>query len=86
MCGYRCHVVFVSLENEAIAYAALDLTRDTVAVSLRIFCRVNEEAVLYSLEVAAVFHDLFHEQASSLFDVSGHFSQRTVFFELNHFH
>ena len=34
---YRSHVVFISFEDVSIAYAALDLSGDTVAVSFRIF-------------------------------------------------
>ena len=86
MRGYRRHVIFISLKDKAIAYAALDLTRDAVAVSFRIFRGVNEEAILNCLEVAAVLYDFFHEQASSFFQVSGHISQRTVLFELYHIH
>ena len=34
--GYRSHVVLFSLEDVSVAYAAFDLTGDTVAVSFRV--------------------------------------------------
>ena len=86
MCSDRSHVVFFSFEDVSIAYAAFDLTCDTIAVSFRISCGVYEESFLNSLEVSAYFDDFFHEQNSSFLDVTSHLSQRTVFFQFNHFH
>src|SRR5699024_8799071 len=65
---------------------AFDLTGDTVAVSLRIFGGINEESILNSLEVSAVFNDLFHEQAGSFLDLSGHLSKPAVLLQFNQIH
>ncbi len=53
--GYRSHVVLVSFEDEACAESAVDLTSNTVAVSLRIFSGVYEEAFLNGVEISANF-------------------------------
>ena len=86
MRGNGRHVVRLALDDCTRTDAAVDFSRNAVAVALREASAVDKHAAFHRSKIAAFVKHFFQKQHRTFDQFTGFFFQIAVFFELHHLH